>query len=38
MTDIKYQVITSDDTENIELIADWYLTHLAAFRTINVKY
>ncbi len=26
MTDIKYQIITPDDNENISLIADWYLT------------
>ncbi len=26
MTDIKYQIITSDDNENIALIADWYLS------------
>lgn len=26
MTDIKYQIITPDDNENIALIADWYLT------------
>lgn len=26
MTDIKYKIITPDDNENIELIADWYLS------------
>lgn len=26
MIDIKYQIITPDDNENISLIADWYLT------------
>ena len=26
MTEIKYQIITADDNENIELIAHWYLS------------
>ena len=26
MTDIKYKIITPNDNENIELIADWYLS------------
>lgn len=26
MTDIKYQIITPNDNEKIQLIADWYLT------------